>query len=66
MKMRVNPDAEFVKEMRDKIKQNDGYCPCRIEKTQETKCMCKDFCDMLEQGKTGKCHCGLYEITEAD
>ena len=25
------------------VKANDGYCPCAIEKTPDTKCMCKDF-----------------------
>lgn len=60
MKVRKNPDKEFVEEMRKAIKNNNGYCPCRKEKTEETKCMCKEF---LEQG-LGFCHCGLYEKIE--
>ena len=56
MKIKVNPDKELVKEIRDALKANDGYCPCRIEKTPENKCMCKEF---LEQ-ESGMCHCGLY------
>lgn len=48
--------------MREAIKNNDGYCPCRIEKKDENKCICKEFRDMMEEGKSGKCHCGLYEI----
>jgi len=54
--IKVNPDKEFVKEIRKKIKQNDGYCPCRIIKNEDTKCICKEF---LEQ-EEGECHCGLY------
>ncbi len=47
----VNPDiAELVR-------QNDGYCPCAIEKTPDTKCICKAF---LEQEEPGLCHCGRY------
>ena len=38
------------------LDQNDGYCPCRLEKTPDTKCMCKEFREMEE----GTCHCGLY------
>lgn len=53
-KVRINPDEEFVKEMKAALAANDGYCPCSIEKTPDTKCMCKDF------RETGTCHCGLY------
>lgn len=60
MKVRKNPDKNFVEQMRKAIKSNNGYCPCRKEKTEETKCMCKEF---LEQG-LGFCHCGLYEKIE--
>lgn len=52
-----NCDEELVKEIRAKIKANDGYCPCCVEHTPETKCMCKSFRDQL----IGECHCGLYE-----
>lgn len=38
------------------VKNNDGYCPCELEKTPDTKCMCKEFQEM----KSGTCHCGLY------
>lgn len=40
------------------VKQNDGYCPCAIKRTPDTKCMCKAF---REQAKPGQCHCGLCE-----
>ena len=53
----VNPDKEYVKEIRDKLKANGGYCPCRLSKTEDTRCMCKEF---LEQQESGYCHCGLY------
>ena len=42
------------------IKENDGYCVCTIEKTADTKCMCKEF---REQEESGLCHCGLYKKT---
>lgn len=42
------------------VKDNNGYCPCIIEKTPDTKCICKAF---IEQEK-GLCHCGRYEKVE--
>lgn len=57
MKIMVSSDKELVKEIRQKLKENDGYCPCRLKKTPETKCICKEF---QEQKESGPCHCGLY------
>lgn len=62
MRVTTNPDKEFVKEIKDKLKQNGGYCPCRISKTPDTKCRCKEFREMIERGETGMCHCGLFVI----
>lgn len=62
MRVKTVDDKDFVLKMREAIKNNDGYCPCRIEKKAENKCICKEFRDMMEEGKSGKCHCGLYEI----
>lgn len=42
------------------VRANDGYCPCRRVKNEDTKCMCKEF----REGGLGECHCGLYEKTE--
>lgn len=46
-------------------RDNDGYCKCKIHKTPETKCMCKEF---LHQQTSGWCHCHLYykEVDEFD
>ena len=61
MRIIVNSDVELVKNIREKLKENDGYCPCRLSKTPDTKCMCKEF---LEQVEPGECHCGLYVKVE--
>lgn len=60
MAIKLNPDKEFVKNFREKLKENDGYCPCRISKTPDTKCICKEFREQEE----GECHCGLYYKTK--
>lgn len=57
IKIRLVNDPEMVAEIKQQLKDNDGYCPCRISKIPETKCMCKEFRDQT----TGICHCGLYE-----
>ena len=56
MSVRVSDDKELVQEIRRKLVENSGYCPCKVIKTPDTKCMCKEF---REQDK-GECHCGLY------
>lgn len=60
MYIRVNPDKAFAEEMRKKIKENDGYCPCSLLKNEDTKCMCKEFRDQVERNEPGYCHCGLW------
>ena len=41
--IKLNPDKEFVKQFREKLKENQGHCPCRLIKNEDTKCMCKEF-----------------------
>lgn len=57
MIIRKNQDEAKVKEIREKLKANDGYCPCAIRKTEDTKCICKEF---LNKQTPGYCHCQLY------
>lgn len=57
MKITQNPNKEEVNYIKGKIKENDGYCPCQLEKNENTKCICQNF---LNQKEDGWCHCGLY------
>lgn len=61
LKTRMIADLNYVRQVQNAIKENMGYCPCRIEKTEDTKCMCKEF---REQDVPGVCHCGIYEKVE--
>jgi len=56
MKIILNEDKELVEEIKKQLKENGGYCPCRLHKTPDTKCMCKVFREQEE----GECPCGLY------
>lgn len=56
LKITYNPDRQLVDEILNRLDENDGYCPCKLEKTPETKCMCAEF----KAQKEGFCHCGLF------
>lgn len=57
LKIIMNPDKEIVRIIDEALQKNGGFCPCKLEKTKDTKCMCKEF---KEQDFEGECHCGLY------
>jgi ferredoxin-thioredoxin reductase catalytic subunit len=56
MKVKINDNKELVNEIRTKLKENNDYCPCSLIKSEDTKCMCKEF----RNQELGECHCGLY------
>ena len=57
LKIVKNPDDSVYQEITQAVKDNDGYCPCMVNKTADTKCPCKEF---REQDFEGECHCGRY------
>lgn len=57
LKIIKNPDLDKYKTITQAVLNNDGYCPCLLEKTEETRCICKAF---REQEYEGECHCGRY------
>lgn len=60
MKIIPNPDPQFVADIKQRLKERNGYCPCQIDKTPDTKCRCKAFRDQIKRGEEGECHCGLW------
>lgn len=58
----TNSNKDFVKEIREKIKANNGHCACAITFDKDNKCICKEFREQIEKGIAGECHCGLYVI----
>lgn len=64
LKIIKNPHIDIYENVIAEVKANDGYCPCRLEKTASTKCPCLEF---REQTTEGECHCGAYvkiEVSE--
>lgn len=61
MKIRYNENQEIVDVVKAGLKESGGYCPCRRERTEDTKCMCKEFRDQIaDPNFEGLCHCMLY------
>lgn len=52
-----NPDFIHRKKIEEAIKNNGGYCCCKVDQNEDTLCMCKEFRD---QTTSGMCHCGRY------
>jgi ferredoxin-thioredoxin reductase catalytic subunit len=61
MGIRLNEDKEIVATIREGLKAKGGYCPCRLQRTEENKCICKEFREqMADPNFEGYCHCRLY------
>ena len=61
MAVRLNENAEMVQTIREGLKRTGGYCPCRLERTEENKCICKEFKEQIaDPDFEGYCHCMLY------
>jgi len=61
MKISLNPDEAVVATVKEGLKRTGGYCPCRLQKTEDTKCMCKEFREQIaDPAFEGFCHCYLY------
>ncbi|MDD6189119.1 MAG: ferredoxin-thioredoxin reductase catalytic domain-containing protein [Clostridiales bacterium] len=60
-KIRLNDNAQVVSTVKEGLKRTGGYCPCRLEQTPETKCICDEFRrQMADPEFEGYCHCMLY------
>lgn len=55
--IKKNPFTEEYLDITEAIEANEGYCCCALNKTEDTKCMCKEFKD---SENTDFCHCGRY------
>ena len=61
MSIRLNDDPQVVQMIRDGLKESGGYCPCRRQRSEETRCICTEFKEqMADPDFEGYCHCMLY------
>ena len=58
---RLNENKEIVEEIKKGLEAKGGYCPCRLPKLPEYKCICKEFREQIaDPDFEGYCHCMLY------
>ena len=61
MEIKLNPNKEIVDIIKKGLKEKNGYCPCKLEISEDTKCMCKEFREQIaDENFEGFCHCMLY------
>ena len=61
MKIRYNEDEEILRTVTEGLAAKGGYCPCVIGKSEDTKCICKEFRKQIaDPNFEGYCHCLLY------
>lgn len=61
MEIRFNNNEKVVNAIREGLKKKEGHCPCRLELTEDTMCMCKEFREQIADPEfEGYCHCMLY------
>lgn len=60
-KVRLNDDPAVVATVKEGLKKTGGYCPCRLERIPENKCVCEEFKTQIKDPNfEGYCHCMLY------
>jgi len=61
MKIIFNEDKKIVEAIREGLLRKEGYCPCKLQKTEENICMCQEFRNQIADPEfEGYCHCHLY------
>lgn len=61
MRIVENTNKEIADVVKEGLKQSGGYCPCRREQNEDTRCMCREFREQIKDPEyEGFCHCMLY------
>ncbi|MBR5321619.1 MAG: ferredoxin thioredoxin reductase catalytic beta chain [Clostridia bacterium] len=61
MAVKLNENKEIVAKIKEGLKMKDGYCPCRLQKLPEYKCICDEFKQQMADPEfEGYCHCKLF------
>ena len=57
----LNRDKKHVEMIIEGLNKKDGYCPCRVQRNEDTRCICKEFREQIaDPDFEGYCHCLLY------
>lgn len=61
IKVSYNTDESIVQKIKEGLKKTGGYCPCKLERSDDNLCMCKEFKEQIKDPDyEGYCHCMLY------
>lgn len=61
MAVTLNPNEKVVETVKAGLERTGGYCPCRLDRTEENKCICQEFRNQMADPEfEGFCHCLLY------
>ena len=61
MAVRLNEEKALVALIKQGLKDIGGYCPCRLERIPENKCMWEEFkAQIADPEFEGYCHSMLY------
>ncbi|MBO5321299.1 MAG: ferredoxin thioredoxin reductase catalytic beta chain [Clostridia bacterium] len=61
MAVKLNENREVVERIKEGLKKKDGFCPCKLGRLPENKCMCQEFREQIaDPDFEGYCHCMLY------
>lgn len=65
IKIKQTEDKELLSEILRQLEENDHYCPCSLTKTQDDKCLCATFRQIMNNNVPGiyECNCGRYIAT---
>ena len=59
--VRETENKEYAANLHEVMKKNGGYCPCRLQRTEENLCICEEFRNQIaDPDFSGFCHCKLY------
>ena len=62
IRIRFNPDFDHCKKILAALEKKSGHCPCRIDVSPATVCMCEDFIRQMQEESSGHCHCNLFQF----
>lgn len=52
--LKLNPDDTYLGFIKKAINDNNGFCPCELDRNEDTKCPC------VNVRSNGVCQCELY------
>ena len=65
-KIILSDDLELIAEVNRQLQETKGYCPCALEWTKDTKCICSAFKQSLANEEEVECNCGKYKIIKVE